>query len=319
MKKSTLITTIAMIVVVVVALSTATYAWFSAGTDTTVSGTMSTAAQQGWLIYGATVGSATTTAGDTYGNTDIDFTGTDDISLNLMDDLYAPYGTFTATFTETNNQTTYKQMPFHKAEQEGAGVALTATAGTPAFVHGLSDAKNINAMRIFNGNSTGSATADDLELTIYVTIPATPTNAQYIAARRFSTYIVTSDGDNFHTRYYYTSSISESVATRYSTIVDKSATGVTYSQYSSKTIEDNGASVSQGFTPVSEAAGLELPDGTTLAQNSAYYTITVSLGSVTRGEALDIIFYAWFDGWALDNTAGTNQSVGILYSFATAA
>ena len=44
MKKSTLITTIAMIVVVVVALSTATYAWFSASELAVASVDMTTGA-----------------------------------------------------------------------------------------------------------------------------------------------------------------------------------------------------------------------------------------------------------------------------------
>ncbi len=56
MKKSTLITTIAMIVVVVVALSTATYAWFSSSTSAVASSaTITTAAAGDWTIAQATV------------------------------------------------------------------------------------------------------------------------------------------------------------------------------------------------------------------------------------------------------------------------
>ena len=56
MKKSTLITTIAMIVVVVVALSTATYAWFSSASTNKVSATVSTSTLGDFAISQATVG-----------------------------------------------------------------------------------------------------------------------------------------------------------------------------------------------------------------------------------------------------------------------
>ena len=60
MKKSTLITTIAMIVVVVVALSTATYAWFSASSVSVAQVDMTTTASADWMIF---EGSDTATKG----------------------------------------------------------------------------------------------------------------------------------------------------------------------------------------------------------------------------------------------------------------
>ena len=146
MKKSTLITTIAMIVVVVVALSTATYAWFSSGSATTVGGQMTTTARSGWIVYG---GSATTPDSSTGAET-ITYTSSAPV-LSFMNDLYSPVDILTDSFTTASGlSATYNQKKFYTAQQEGIGLASTATAGTPAFTHTVSESEidNMNYMNL---------------------------------------------------------------------------------------------------------------------------------------------------------------------------
>lgn len=314
MKKSTLITTIAMIVVVVVALSTATYAWFSSSTATTVSGTMSTTAISGWILYG---GSGTTNPG----------TGADAITytssvpeLHFLNSLYSPVGALSGSLTSDGLSASYTQTKFYKAEQQGIGMQTTATAETPAFVHQESptsgDIDNLNYIRIINNNTKGSATSDNLQLTIYVYIDdAKPT--ALIAGKRFCTYIATDSAANAHynTRYYH-GSVDSDTATRIALV---EASGVTYSTAGNpaKDVTVTSALATDGYTIVTADAGFALPDATVISKGGAYYTITIDLGAVTRSNSLNIVFYAWFDGWALDNTA-SGGAVNVLYSFATA-
>lgn len=100
MKKSTLITTIAMIVVVVVALSTATYAWFSSSTSAVAtSATITTTAAGDWTIA---KGNITENQG-TY--TYVIAAASDSITLNttgLNQGLWSPIGEINTAFTETS-------------------------------------------------------------------------------------------------------------------------------------------------------------------------------------------------------------------------
>ena len=321
MKKSTLITTIAMIVVVVVALSTATYAWFSSGSTTTVEGAMTTEAKKGWILYGGTVGTPLETENHV-GETTITYTSSSP-ELHLLNELYSPTAALSDSYTVEGLTGTYTQKTFYRASQEGTGLKEKATINAAASYQHQEEANgsyfpNLNCIRIINQQDTQTA-SDDLTLTIYVYVTGyaqAGNNGQQalMAGKRFCTYIATDAAANshFNTRYYWGGVGESSVATRNSKIVPKE--GVTYSNVEGDTVEEDSALATTGYTLVS-AANTKL-GATSVALNNgdAYYSITVNLGAVNKNAARNIVFYSWFDGWALDNTA-SGGSVNVLYAF----
>ncbi|MBE5763921.1 MAG: hypothetical protein E7338_06875 [Clostridiales bacterium] len=310
MKKSTLITTIAMIVVVVVALSTATYAWFSSGSATTVTGQMTTDARNGWIIYG---GTATTNSES--GATTITYTSTAPV-LHLMNELYSPVAAISPTLTADGLSATYTQTKFYKATQVGIGMLTTAEASLPAYVHqevaAGPDVDNLNYMRIINNTETQTV-SDNLQLTIYIYVTDSTVSTALIAGKRFSTFIVT-DAGHYNTRYYR-GGVEGTLATRAG--LEDATDDVTYSTAGNPAVNvtADSALATAGYTLVGQEA-VTLPDSTELTSGAAYYTITINLGSVNKAASRSIAFYSWFDGWALDNTAA-GGAVNILYSFAT--
>ena len=116
MKKSTLITTIAMIVVVVVALSTATYAWFSASEVAVASVNMSTTASSDWaLVEGKRP----------QDSENISFAGasSDQISLeNSMNGLYSPIAEITTGVSQALQATDSNRATFYSAKKNGSTV-----------------------------------------------------------------------------------------------------------------------------------------------------------------------------------------------------
>ena len=140
MKKSTLITTIAMIVVVVVALSTATYAWFSSTATATASASFSTTATGDWSMIQGTVALKAKAANGLTGNADVTFNtaAADTITYTntLNNNLWAPYSEINATF-------------------DGAGSAPVAS-GLVGFVNCLKDSTGNKVTRKFDGVTGGT-------------------------------------------------------------------------------------------------------------------------------------------------------------------
>lgn len=321
MKKSTLITTIAMIVVVVVALSTATYAWFTNGTATQVTDTISTTAASGWYLYGATFGAPSEVEGQE-GERTVTYSATSDLELHLLNaGLFSPNAALSSSFNTNGTMTgTYKDTMFFSAEQVGFGVVSEATVKTaPSYTHVIPEsnpqqtASNLNAIRIVNNNED----AQHCHLTILVSVGTSPATTAYVAGKKFRTYIVkdAESGNVFNTEYYYGTAGAVNAA---ATIGNNGATiaastGANAPTYST---DAQGKTIINGTQPTSgysiAATGNKFGD-TVMANEEKYYTLDFDLGSVEPYEAINIVFYAWFDGWALDNTAA-GADIKIVYS-----
>ena len=314
MKKSTLITTIAMIVVVVVALSTATYAWFTSSSATTVNSTLSTTSAAGLTVMGGSV----TLSGTGY---NIQYSSSQDIGLRLLNGLYSPTAEITAELSAGGLTTVFSPYPtFYTAKQvgatatSGATVDSVATSSVPADLATISSTPNI--LRLVNTYGEQK----NVNLVIYV-VAKYATDASYLAAIGFETYIAyyASTGSECYTAYtgYNYGSIALNASGSYEATKNGSAeaAGLTLgydTNASSEPSAFNGV-LSTGFLTLAEDK-LDSEGTTLISAGAYYYTLTLSLGSIASNAAVDFAFYSWFDGWELFNTAA-NTHVDIIYAF----
>jgi len=320
MKKSTLITTIAMIVVVVVALSTATYAWFSASTVSTATVAMTTTATSDWMIFEG-AGVSTNNENDTNEKA-YTFTSAaaDAITLsekNLQKGLQAPSSeAFANSISIDGTQAVVSSQEFLTAKR--ASQSVVKVDGDPTvydpFVLKVSNARGV----------------DDKSLKVTVVINAgvsqTTGTLYAAAATTFDiAYITTKENATAQqfTRGYSKCAtkqggyVSQDTVTEYATKVNASAFASGSSSvvtYGSATTMANGEYSNfkkVGQTPSAE----ETSWGLTAGQYYLAYSIVIT--DIDANDSVYFAIYPWIDGWAADNSAG-GANYSINFAFTTA-
>lgn len=321
MKKSTLITTIAMIVVVVVALSTATYAWFSSSTTTSVSGEITTTAASDWVIMGGT----RTTSGA--GLDTVTYSSTTPISLILMSGLYSPTAVMTAKPSSATNSATFQGTSFFHAFQVGNGQLEVAQAdGVPTYdpiAEQTPISSAVNYVRVIN-TKTGNDSDQALYLTVTV-ITDGSTDADYYAANGLSTYVAwkTATAEGSANTDYYTGTVDSSATTGegegyYAATRSTKATKSANLEYLDDIDAHNTGAKALPGTSYVDAASTPVTIGGEVISTGKYYQFVITIADaehpIASNAAVNVAFYAWFDGWVVDNTAA-NANATVYFEF----
>jgi len=315
MKKSTLITTIAMIVVVVVALSTATYAWFSASTASIATTNISTTAAADWIM---TQGNVTLEGvGGTPESSSATFTGgaSDTITLNsqMANGLFAP------------------SAPIATASSSAATTVIT---GIPTFYEAKVSNTTVTETALFNNSAEGSeyrkpdvikvqnSKSDPLTLKLSVVINVgsdVTTMSKLYAAAATSFYVqwqavgsAATPVAGFATNgYYYNTAVAKNATfTAAATQWSEEVSGVTKYSHNTTARPDYATIAANSFTTGTNDEKLGL------VADDHYLKYDVTIGSVPANAAVYVTIYTWIDGWVADaNAAGAAYAVK--YAFTT--
>jgi len=318
MKKSTLITTIAMIVVVVVALSTATYAWFSAASVSTANVAMTTTATSDWLIFQG-AGQSTENENDAnekaYTFTSAAAETINITPTNLQKGLYAPSSAAWANTISIDGSTAVvSSQEFLAAQKSGntSKVSVVPTVYDPIV------------LKISNA----SGAKKSLKVTVVINAQESQTTGTLYAAAATTfdiAYITTKENATVQqfTKGYSkcatgTYALNDTV-TEYGTKVTRTeaATGTAAFTYNTATAISNGKYTNfelVGATPSDE----ESKWGLTTGQNYLYYSIVIA--DLASTDSVYLSIYPWIDGWAADNSAGgANYSINFAFTSVAAA
>ena len=325
MKKSTLITTIAMIVVVVVALSTATYAWFTSDSKTYASQTISTVAAADIVVLAngtrmlATNTKATFTEQALLTYT-IGSTQTEN-DLGIRKGLWAPTSQIASVASGSNSATdssTSVIVSYIAGTQSSDGTTFTvSTAPTDTSA----DMIRVTAMK-----------AGSIDLTII--IGAADGEASLFAAQGVSFYLASATAKMANTKYSYFDTNHASYALTKganneggANVVEANDTTVIANSFTAVdaygTITDS-ASANHRVTSTTPGTGFTTNVADTIADKAGiaygtytkYYTMTVSLGDAfAQNESRNFLLYNWLDGAYLTDAAGA-ANIAISYSFA---
>lgn len=298
MKKSTLLTTIAMIVVVVVALSTATYAWFSSSTASTATANVTTASDSALMMYNGTIGAGGAITFASAG---------DAITLNaaLLSGLHAPktaIGTKVDKGTPTGASIGTTATDFFEGEHKTTGdVVKTATVADVAP----------NVIRVAVGKKQDSAKT--LTLKIYVDLGSdAPADATKYAATEVTYFVAATDKANATVTYTNGykhangATITATEAVPAATTVD-ATTGMEKKVYSNATVETFATSTG---TDTDMIGGSPI-----VASGRLYLVYTIALGSVQNsGDGFNLAIYTWLNGYVVDDAA-IGSALTVTYSF----
>lgn len=331
MKKSTLITTIAMIVVVVVALSTATYAWFSSNTYAIATTDMSTNASADFVLYQGTV---TTPASESVTTATASFTETSTDTVNLKG-IEVGTGTFTtnglwaptariATSMRNNSvgvenialPSYYEAKIQTKGDVKSNYVTKAPVAGTP------------DVIRVANASGSDKG----LVLTVVVNAGTIQTTGSLYAAVATSfvvDYVKSVGGDEavgaiVTNGYKYQAATAEGNEVK--TPTTEPGTGFTYSAGKSCVSWDTStgektytrpdykdATVKNGVdykyfkkTAANEKLGITATD--------YYLSYTIDLGTLGATDYITLALYTWIDGFVAESFAA-NAKYKITYAF----
>ena len=331
MKKSTLITTIAMIVVVVVALSTATYAWFSSSTSAVAtSATITTSAAGDWTIAKATLTGSDFVVGQAQDVITLNSTG-------LNSGLFSPVGKIATTFDNSSvgvSGSITTKTEFIEARKTGNNNVYNATAGQIApDILKLSNAKqNANTLKM---SVVLNAGPDTTKVSSFYACAA----VRFYAV--FEVMDVTTDPTHpAYTKYVVSNAYDYASTVGYSdtslTVSAERSGGTTYEKNAGTVSSDAGANYSvisninylQAATVTGVDAQFKTPDevfpvDTDLTkygvQETDYiyvynYTLPMQVGV---GQSTNVLIYTWIDGWqAASEAAGSSFTVN--YAFNTA-
>ena len=326
MKKSTLITTIAMIVVVVVALSTATYAWFSTSTYAVATTELSTGASADFVLYeGSVTGSAAT------------FTGisTDTITLkgitlasgvDTKSGLWAPTAKLTATMTNESVDVANITTPSYSVGQLQTKDTVKSNYLTTAPSVGTPDVIRV-------GNASGANKG--LILTIVVNAGSIQTTGSLYAAVATSfvvDYVKSGEdgtaGNIVTNGYNYQSAAA--IGDKVASPTLESGTSFTYAAKKSCVSWDEDGSKSVNTYSRPPYANATAKTGSTydyfkqnganpnesfgLQANDYYLSYTIDLGTLTSTEYMTLALYTWIDGFVAQ-AAAANAQYKITYAF----
>ena len=313
MKKSTLITTIAMIVVVVVALSTATYAWFSASTQAVASTTITTTAAADWILTKGTITPLELTATPA---TSVTATFTSSASDNIPLANAMAAGLFAPS-------TVVSTAPSKAASSVISGIPVFYNATTTNGVtteKGLYDNKTDSTAYMLPdiikvANAKGEPKT--LKLSVVVNVgTSTDSTATLYAGAATSFYVAWNTVGADTLQGYATNGYNYKTAIAVDADFEGDPTEWSESENKSHgtTARPNYATIApNNFTYNADAVPA-------LGIGAGEYTLTydVTIGSVAKGGAVYVVIYTWIDGWLAEaNAAGANYSV--TYAFTTAA
>ena len=324
MKKSTLITTIAMIVVVVVALSTATYAWFTSSTATVADASISVTGEAGWVIAGISDKSLN----GTYLETATFDSSVEISSLEMPDGLYSPIcasdsANLSANLIAGSNSTTFtlQQVQWFTTEQDGTNVlsAINVADTIPSYEPYLIDntptyGTMTNYMRV--SNATGDTAG--LRLTLTVLIDASSTEANKLAAQNFCSFItwreIATNGTVGDTAYYTNTAYdyayqgaavanSNPAAHTYNKVHVNAPATSAGSAVAWTSAPSFSASGTYGYTDASTSGkGLTTSFVKTATNEGYYYQYVLDFGELGKGESVALGVYSWFNGWAITSS-----------------
>lgn len=305
MKKSTLITTIAMIVVVVVALSTATYAWFSASSVSVAQVDMTTTASADWMIF---EGSDTATEG-TYVFTTA---ASDVINLTanaLATGLHSPLSDYAHTISVSGTTAKVTAQSFVDAVTTGSTVKTKAGATT------------VKPYVLKVSNATG---ADDKVLVVSVIVNAGPSQTVgtlYAAAATKTdiAYITTKSGASVTkaTSGYNKATELASAVTAVDTLITQSTSPVVAAGFTTKPniTYQNATAMSDGkYTSFKLATVADPSRG--IAENDYYLEYSFEIADMDATDSVYLAIYSWIDGWEADTSAGA-ADYKMVYAFTT--
>ena len=345
MKKSTLITTIAMIVVVVVALSTATYAWFSSSATAIANTSFTTGVTGDWTIMLGTVD------GENYN--DLSYVGTAADTIDLTEQataintgLWCPTAEISTTIAGSDAATTLaNRAGFVSAEKTGNNYVVKKIQNEA--MNGTSAATNEGSVKPFAlrlVNVSGATKQLQLNITINAGSSGT-TNSMYAAAAvRFYIYEFkntdTTVGTKYTSGYRLTTTDLSSATIDSTTITEAQAINPSanlkaltkYADAADVAAEKASAEGDPIYTAVSMAdysvANIEsqfTPAPANLADNSPlkaiginsgdkYRTYTFDLGVYGANDFSNIIIYTWIDGWTA-NASAARADFAVNYGF----
>lgn len=312
MKKSTLITTIAMIVVVVVALSTATYAWFSNATQNYVAQNIQVEAQTGLTVLTNTQNLADLAAADPIAFKTTSFDGTTLLEKTQYDSgakdgirsgLWTPIADISGV--PTSNTTS--------SSISGASTFLTGRMSAQGIFSFEDEQLTSPDLIIVTNNMS---TARKVTLTVYV--GADSHDYDKLAAQGVCVYIagVTAESKVAYTKYGKATYKTSATANSYVAGDYKTASGFT--DASGLNHWDNSGAVgvyTSGWTAAATAATNDAANLSGIPNGYKYYTLTYEVcGSLGIGESKVFYVYSWLDGLYLDDYA-KNAKISIGFSF----
>jgi len=336
MKKSTLITTIAMIVVVVVALSTATYAWFSSSTSAVAtSSTISTTASADWTLADARNGES---ANDYIINAASDTITLNDTNINRG--LWTPVNAISTTFNDqgigasgsiSGNQT------FITAKKSGNQVVYDSTESIRPDIlkvtNSTSSDKHLKLSVVLNaGNDTTRVASFYACAAVRFYVEFEVINKDQNAETAIKKYIACNQFATAKANGYSDSGLQNVAASRVaqSTFEDKNAApaaGVTDNKTVIANINYNNAPTV--YTGSGTPTGFAVPEKwgivteTQLAQYGVaatdyiyVYDYEIPEYVFSIGDAANILLFTWIDGWTAQAEAG-GASFKVSYAFNT--
>ena len=324
MKKSTLITTIAMIIVVVVALSTATYAWFSSASASTATMSISSAATSGWALSKGTVNTSTKAVTFSSQSTTLDLG-------EALAGLYSP----NAALTLAPSANTATAVTVNKATEN---FYACSTYNGKAYVTEASNAKDPTILRIVNGTNAEATCT----VTIFVVLKEDNSNSRYAAAGL--TFYFADGAKNTYTLGYNWEDASAYLTTNaagskkaYGSVDDLknieektsagdvlthtttnvvAAKGITgdIPEYDKATLAGNTNSKTT-FRKNGETA-ITASDKTTelVPAKATYLAYTFTTAALESGSGINFATYAWIDGWKAEDSARGSE-ISIFYTF----
>ena len=322
MKKSTLITTIAMIVVVVVALSTATYAWFSSSSTAVANVQFQTNASGDWSMIQGAIAYDTTGAEPAYTLT---YAGAAEDNINLtattiQSGLWCPTAAIATTIADSQASTTISAPAgFAQATKTGGNYQL-AKLQTAAY-----DSENTTignglaypfALRVLN--VSGMRKTLQLNITLNAGSDGTNNSMYAAAAVRFYIYekMSTGTGNAYTSGYEFTDTAGLNSATGISGNITQDSTGTpmtnslgaktayntdteTYTTTPVQLADYTAGDISRSF---SNPAAIAI-DSLGIAQGDRYLTYTFDMGDYAAGAFSNVIIYIWIDGWVANSSA----------------
>ena len=313
MKKSMIISTIAMIVVVVVALSTATYAWFTSSAITKATVTMTVQSTGDFAIAKGATSDSAASRSYTFTQAATAVTLSDDMSKNI----YAPTTpsgittmgaqvTAGGTLSATNVSFVTAQMSGPTAYANGASAIKDATVIRVSNISGNTKTLTLSIVMKLNadGNTITDGTLRSAAATSFAIAYATGESAKEITNASFK---LLTNGYNVTSETTYADK--DVVAKTTAIPASNGITKLTTTDALKRDVDNNPTSfkkVSDNKTALEDAAGLSKDD--------YYYAYTISIGNVKATEYVYFVFYTWFDGILLDDTA-KNSSLDITYAF----
>ncbi len=187
MKKSTLFTTLALVVIVAVALSTATFAWYSASNTSVTADSLTVTAQAPSNADLRIKADTKPTADTNAGWANVGYTAT----------LTADSGLMPATLVSEQNPTTITATSFEGVSskqsgsqkifsENGADLAITTISTSTIFVRNVSDAKDQPITVSVTGEGIGNTQDSVLYYAVVANNKIVATNAYYNAASAVS-------------------------------------------------------------------------------------------------------------------------------------